>query len=89
MFNSIFDVIGMVGVAFILLGYYGVQSNRIRYNDMLYPILNIIGSSMILASLYVTPNLPSIIIEVAWLVIGAYGIRVAHTSKKEEQKNND
>ena len=68
------DVVGIAGVFIILYGYYALQSERISSRDLSYSLLNLIGSTMILCSLYFTWNMASVVIEVVWFFISLYGI---------------
>ena len=68
------DIIGTSGVALILLAYFLVQTGRKTANDMLYPLLNLVGASLLLISLMVHWNTPSVIIEIFWIAISIYGI---------------
>ncbi|MEM6412450.1 MAG: cyclic nucleotide-binding protein [Pseudomonadota bacterium] len=68
------EVTGYIGVALILIGYAGIQSGRLTADMLIYPILNGVGALAILFSLYFHPNIPSIVIEIAWLLISCFGI---------------
>jgi hypothetical protein len=68
------DVIGTVGVAMILLAYFLVQTGRKTAQDLIYPMLNLIGALLLLLSLMVNWNTPSVIIEIFWIAISVYGI---------------
>ncbi|MEO0596448.1 MAG: hypothetical protein AAF126_10085 [Chloroflexota bacterium] len=68
------NIIGMIGVAIILVTYFLLQTDRIQARELRYSILNAIGSGFILLSLIVDFNLPSFIIEVAWVLISLMGI---------------
>lgn len=68
------DIIGTIGVALILLAYFLVQTGRKTANDMVYPMLNLVGAGLLLISLMVNWNTPSVIIEIFWIAISLYGI---------------
>lgn len=72
--DIIVDIIGTTGVALILLAYFLVQTGRKTANDMLYPVLNLVGATLLLISLMVHWNTPSVIIEIFWIAISVYGI---------------
>jgi paired small multidrug resistance pump len=69
-----FDAVGLCGVAVILGAHFGLQSGRLDGLGRPYQWLNIIGSLLVLVSLYYKPNLSSITIQVAWIVISFYGM---------------
>ena len=69
----LFNTIGTIGVAFILIAYFLIQHGRITSAQIVFPVLNGVGALLILVSLYHMPNTPSIIIESFWLLISLYG----------------
>ncbi|MEM9235024.1 MAG: hypothetical protein AAGA69_12400 [Pseudomonadota bacterium] len=68
------DLIGYVGVTAVLVAYAGIQTGRIGPDTLVYPVLNAAGAFTILVSLAFHPNMPSIVIEIAWLAISLFGI---------------
>ncbi len=69
-----YDIVGTLGVAIIILTYLLLQIERIRSDQLLYSVLNAIGASLILVSLYFDYNFPSVIVEFFWLLISLFGI---------------
>jgi hypothetical protein len=69
-----YDIIGTLGVAVIILTYVLLQLERVRSTQLIYSLLNAIGASLILVSLYFDFNLPSVVVEAFWLVISLFGI---------------
>ncbi len=72
-----FNVIGIIGVVFVLLAYLLLQIDKLQQDSITYSALNLVGSVFILISLYYTWNLASGIIEIAWLLISLFGISKA------------
>jgi len=68
------DIIGISGAIIILVAYFFLQSNKISSEDFIYSFANLIGSSMILISLFYQWNLASAVIEIAWIIISLIGI---------------
>lgn len=68
------DMVGLVGVVFIVSTYFLSQIGKMDVNKPLYPALNGIGASMILFSLFFTFNAASFVIELFWLAISAVGL---------------
>lgn len=68
------DVVGITGVAMILLAYLGIQIERIDGQSLAYSVINMVGAILIMISLYFTFNLASFIIECFWLAISILGI---------------
>ena len=69
-----YDILGTLGVAIIILTYVLLQIERIRSTQLIYSLLNAIGASLILVSLYFEYNFPSVVVEFFWLVISLFGI---------------
>ena len=67
------DIVGLVGVSFIVGTYFLSQVGRMDVNRPLYPALNGIGALFILFSLYFTFNTASFVIEFFWLAISVVG----------------
>ncbi len=69
-----YDMLGTLGVAVIILTYVLLQIERIRSDQLMYSVLNAIGASLILVSLYFDYNFPSLVVEIFWLPISLFGI---------------
>jgi amino acid permease len=67
------DLVGLVGVAVILLLYLLVQTDRITTDHYRFSLGNALGAACILFSLTYQFNLPSFVIETAWLAISLWG----------------
>lgn len=66
--------IGIVGVVMVLAAYLLLQTYRISAHGVAYTLTNLIGSVLILVSLYYHLNIASLVIEIAWLLISLYGL---------------
>ena len=69
-----FAVIGMIGVAILVGAYFANQKGVLASDDRRYPLANLLGSLLIMASLWTAWNLPSAVIEVVWAAISLYGM---------------
>ncbi len=69
-----YDIIGTLGVATIVTAYVLLQIGRLRSEHLAYSLLNAIGATLILISLYYSFNFPSFIVEFFWLLISLFGI---------------
>jgi hypothetical protein len=68
------SIIGYVGAGFIILLYFLNQTGALSSSDLRYPALNLCGAALLLISLTVHVNLPSVVIELFWAAISIYGI---------------
>jgi hypothetical protein len=69
-----YDIVGTLGVAVIILTYVLLQIERIRSTELMYSVLNAVGATLILISLYFDFNFPSVVVEGFWLLISVFGI---------------
>jgi multidrug transporter EmrE-like cation transporter len=76
------DLVGFVGVVLILISYLLLQISYFKPDSFFYSLWNIIGSFMILCSLYFNWNFSAVLMEVFWLLISVYGIFKARSKKR-------
>ena len=69
-----YDILGTLGVAIIIVTYILLQIERVRSEQLLYSLLNAIGASLIIVSLYFSFNLSAFLVEFFWLLISLFGI---------------
>ena len=78
-----YDIVGFIGVSFVVGTYLFSQLGRMDVNRPLYPALNGLGSLLILFSLYFTFNAASFVIELFWVLISVVGlVRALRTGGK-------
>ncbi len=68
------NVLGMLGDFLILLGFFLLQLDKVEAHHLKYLLMNLFGALLILFSLFYAWNLPSVIIESAWILISLFGI---------------
>lgn len=68
------DLLGNLGVLFILVTYLLLQLEKLEASSVLYSALNALGAGLVIYSLLYEFNLSAFIIESAWLVISLFGI---------------
>ena len=79
---TIFDIIGTLGVALIIIAYLLLQLDKIKSTNLLYSILNGLGAMLIIVSLTVDFNFSAFIIEFFWIIISLVGIYKYFASRK-------
>ena len=80
--NFVSDMVGILGVALVIIAFFLVQIERITPKSAEYLYSNFFGSVMLLFSLYYNWNFASVVIEVLWLLISVYGIIKFRLTKK-------
>lgn len=68
------DLIGLFGVALILIAYWALQTERLAAEDWRFSAVNGLGALLIMVSLYFSFNLASFVIEIFWLGISLFGL---------------
>ena len=68
------DIVGIAGVILLLIAYYFLNTNKLSADGLNYQLLNFIGASFILFSLFFDWNTASVLIESAWIIISLIGI---------------
>jgi hypothetical protein len=80
--HTLANIIGIVGVALIVIAYFMNQAGKMASDSLPFPVLNMVGAILILVSLYWSWNLPSFIMECIWITISAVGIIRIQRKKK-------
>lgn len=69
-----YDVVGLAGTLMILAAFFMQQIGRLSGTDLAYQSMNLLGAAGILVSLLGSFNLSVFLLEVAWVLVSAYGI---------------
>jgi hypothetical protein len=70
----IYELAGFVGAAIIVVAYFAMQQRWLDALDWRFPAANVLGSLLILVSLWFEWNFPSVVIEVFWALISLLGL---------------
>jgi hypothetical protein len=68
------DIVGVIGVALMLMAYAGGQLGRLDMTRLPALLMNLTGSVMVLWSLTFKFNLSAALMEGAWAVVAIYGL---------------
>jgi hypothetical protein len=68
------DVVGFIGVSLVVYAYYLIQTEKVTVKDTKYSMFNIVGSLLIIVSLFFNFNISSFLIEAFWVLISIFGI---------------
>src|SRR4051795_11414453 len=70
----IYDLAGFLGAAIIVIAYLAIQQRWLNALDWRFPAANVVGSLLILVSLWFEWNFPSVVIEIFWALISLVGL---------------
>ena len=76
------NVLGFVGMALILAAY-AYQTASAQVNACLQHGLNLVGASLVVTSLLVHTNLPSLVLESVWALIALVGLVKAWRGRRK------
>ena len=82
------DLIGSAGVFFILLCYFMLQIGKMHSQQLSYILLNLLGASLILFSLYFEFNFSAMLIEGFWVLISLVGLYRYWQENKQRPKTS-
>lgn len=71
---TIVDAIGSFGALIVVAAYFATQMRMMNSDDLAFPVINLLGSVLIVFSLLENFNLASMLIEGFWIVISFIGI---------------
>ena len=69
-----YDWIGMLGTLMVLAAFFLLQAGRLSGTGIAYQLLNLLGAGGVLVSLLGQFNVSVFFLELAWMLISAYGI---------------
>jgi hypothetical protein len=71
---DVFTVAGLGGAGVLIVAYFANQLRWLSSEHFAFPLLNLVGASLILVSLFSAWNLPSVVIEAFWIAISLIGL---------------
>lgn len=75
------DIVGFVGM-FCIVAAYAYSNLAKRLNLLLFNMVNLVGAVLLLISLMVNFNLPSVVLEIVWITIALFGIGKALVTRR-------
>ena len=84
-----YDWVGYLGVLLVLLAFLLLQLHKLRGNGLIYQLMNVLGALGVALSLVfgLSPiNWPAFLMQLAWIVIGVFGIVHATRARREARE---
>ena len=78
--DSLFGLLGYVGLAFLLIGYFMLVVDQMKVSDVSYIWLNLLGALFLFIQLYSGGVLPMLPVVIIWMVISMYGFYKHHVA---------
>jgi len=85
-YDHLFRGAGLFGFFLYMASFAALQFRVIEGQGLMYPALNVLAASLVLASLTVEFNLASALIQIGWIVIGCAGILIRLAKSRSPQK---
>ena len=82
---ALHDVIGTLGVIFIIGSYFLVQIRKMTGTGLSYTAVNALGALLILYSLYFDFNLSAFLVEMFWLAISLVGLGRIYLERRQRR----
>ncbi len=67
-------LIGFIGALLAIIAYFLLTDGKLSSHSPVYLGLNILGSTLILLSLFTHPNIASATINICWILISVVGL---------------
>ncbi|KAA2213700.1 CBU_0592 family membrane protein [Teichococcus oryzae] len=68
------DLVGSTGTLIIVCAYFATQARLLNSEDLVFPVVNLVGALLIAFSLYFNFNFASALMEFFWITISGIGI---------------
>ena len=84
-----YDWAGYIGVVLVLLAFLLLQAHKLRGNGLIYQLMNVLGALGVMLSLMFSQgpiNWPAFLMQLAWIVIGVFGIVHSTRARREARE---
>ena len=81
----LFDLVGFIGVALIIVAYLLLQLEKLQSSSLRYSLFNAAGALLIMVSLIFAFNLSAFIVEAFWFLISLVGLWRSLSARKDSK----
>lgn len=71
---DVFSLFGWSGMLLVLLAYFFLSVKKLKFNSIIYNLLNAFGGAGLVVSTFVTKSWPSVALNLIWIAIAAFSI---------------
>lgn len=86
MIDFIATIVGWAGMAFILVAYFFLTSERIVVKSWIYHTINLLGGAALIFYTYVNRTLPIMALNILWVFIAIFALIKIINRKNEKKK---
>ena len=81
---AFYDIVGNLGVILIIGSYFLIQIGRLSATGLAYTLVNMLGATCILYSLYFEFNMSAFLVEFFWLLISFVGLGRIYLGRRRQ-----
>ncbi len=74
MIFDIYQIAGWIGMILLIIAYFLLSIKKLKFNSLVYQLLNLFGSVGIIASTVATNSWPTVTLNVLWFGIAGFSI---------------
>lgn len=74
MIFDIYSILGWIGMALLILAYFLLSTKRLKFNFVIYHLLNLFGAAGIVIGAFATKSWLAMILSIIWAVIALFFI---------------
>lgn len=80
---------GYAGVLLVVLAFLLLQVQKLHGNGWIYQLMNVLGAiGLMLSLIFGSFNLPAFLMELAWALIGLYGIVFSQRRRRDRPRGH-
>ena len=80
------DAIGWSGAILVLTAYGLISLGRVDGKSYSYQVMNVVGAVCLMANCFWNHAIPSVVVNVVWIIIGILALRSSHKARKSDPK---
>ncbi len=74
MIFDIYSIIGWTGAGLIIVAYFLLVTKRLKFNSIVYNLLNLFGAAGLAISTFATKSWPAMALNIIWIGIAVFSV---------------